>query len=66
MTGSGAALTDAPTALTEAETAAQNARAAQEAEQTGERLICRRIANSTSRMGRRQVCLTASQWRERQ
>ena len=66
MTGSGAALTDAPIAITEAENAAENARAAEAAEQNGERLICRRIANSTTRMGRRQVCLTARQWRERQ
>lgn len=62
MTGSGAALTDAPGETVEVD----NARAAQEAQQTGERLICRRIANSTTRMGRRQVCLTARQWRERQ
>jgi hypothetical protein len=62
MGGSGAVLTDAPTADNEE----ANARAAQEAEQSGERLICRRIANTQSRMARRQVCLTARQWRERQ
>ncbi len=62
MTGSGAALTEAPTAAE----AAADARAAQAAQQSGERLICRRIDNTQSRMARRQVCLTARQWRERQ
>lgn len=33
----------------------------------GERLICRRVeAGSSSRMATRRVCLTASEWRERQ
>lgn len=62
MAGSGAGLTDAPTAADEE----ANARAAQEAERSGERLICRRLDNTQSRMARRQVCLTARQWRERQ
>ncbi|MGZ8346017.1 MAG: hypothetical protein ACXWUP_02770 [Allosphingosinicella sp.] len=30
-----------------------------------ERLICRRIASSESRMSRQRLCLTSAQWRER-
>jgi hypothetical protein len=62
MGGSAAVMTDAPTDVQEVD----NARATQEAQESGERLICRRMENSRSRMGRRQVCLTARQWRERQ
>ncbi len=31
----------------------------------GERRICRRIDTTESRVGRRRVCLTAREWRER-
>lgn len=30
----------------------------------GERRICRRLANTGSRMGSERVCLTAEQWRQ--
>ena len=60
MAGSGAALTNAPT--TEQEQSSGTAGR----DENGERRICRRIDNSQSRMNRRQVCLTAREWRERQ
>lgn len=60
MQGSGAVLTDAPT--TEQEAAPSTAGR----DEKSERLICRRLDNTTSRMNRRQVCLTAREWRERQ
>lgn len=31
----------------------------------GERRICRRIETSESRVGRRRLCLTAAEWRDR-
>jgi len=60
MQGSGAALTE--TATLEQEQAPASAGRTE----TGERRICRRIENTQSRMNRRQVCLTAREWRERQ
>ena len=61
MSGSGTVLTDAPQAAQE-----QAPSAGQGRTEDGERRICRRIENTTSRMNRRQLCLTAREWRERQ
>jgi len=61
MTGSGAVLTDAPQAQQEPTSSAGQGR-----NENGERRICRRIDNTPSRMNRRQLCLTAQEWRERQ
>jgi hypothetical protein len=60
MQGSGAALTEAATLEQE------QAPATAGRDENGERRICRRIESSTSRMNRRQICLTAREWRERQ
>ncbi len=60
MAGSAAALTNAPTAEQEQSSGTAGR------DENGERRICRRIDNSQSRMNRRQVCLTAREWRERQ
>ena len=62
MAGSGAALTEAPATEQEQE---QGASAAGR-DDNGDRRICRRIENTQSRMNRRQLCLTAREWRERQ
>lgn len=60
MTGSGASLTNSPT-LEKQEgpsTAGRN--------ENGERRICRRVDNTGTRNNRRQLCLTAREWREMQ
>lgn len=60
MSGSGASLTDAPS-LEKQEgpsTAGRN--------ENGERRICRRVESTGTRNNRRQLCLTAREWREMQ
>ena len=60
MVGSGAALTEAPA------TEQEQGPSAGGRDENGDRRICRRIENTQSRMNRRQLCLTAREWRERQ
>ena len=61
MTGSAGSLTEAPQVQQDSTPSTGPGR-----NEDGERRICRRIDNTQSRMNRRQVCLTAREWRERQ